>query len=526
MLYKVHSRRRFLQNTALFSTSTLITLLSHTHHSRTSAQSVKDEPIDALIIGSGFGGAVAALRLGQVGMKTLVIERGRRWSITPEQNTFATLRKPDGRAAWLSSKTFDGNSIDVYTGVLELKQGNRISVLSGTGVGGGSLVYNAILFQPSREFFYRSFPRTLDIYDELDKTYYPLVNSIMKPTPIPEDILNTDYYLSTRVFMNQAKQAGFKHRLLDLSIDWNVVREEIKGTKVPSIINGEHWFGCNSGAKNSLDRNYLAQAEKTGSVEILPLHMVTEIAEIPGESRYRVFCNQIDESGQVVEIKSFTCRFLFLAAGSLGTSELLVKAKAKGTLPKLNEYIGQFWGTNGDTLGILSNLSQTNPTQGGSAGAAILNWDNKTPITLINFPNVTASEKTIQCLGLAISPAEGNFTYNMATDSVNLNWPADSKRNKELEKATAQTYKNLEPKNPVSMPNNKPASEFSIGTTAHPLGGAVLGKACDEYGRVRGYQGLYVVDGALIPGSTGCVNPALTIAALAERCMDKIVREI
>jgi cholesterol oxidase len=89
MVYKTHNRRRFLQDTALFSTSTFTTLLAQESYLKTSAQDTKDESIDALIIGSGFGGAVAALRLGAAGIKTIVLERGRRWSITPEQNTFA-----------------------------------------------------------------------------------------------------------------------------------------------------------------------------------------------------------------------------------------------------------------------------------------------------------------------------------------------------------------------------------------------------------------------------------------------------
>lgn len=63
------------------------------------------------------------------------------------------------------------------------------------------------------------------------------------------------------------------------------------------------------------------------------------------------------------------------------------------------------------------------------------------------------------------------------------------------------------------------------GGTAHPVGGAVLGKACDLYGRVKGYKGLYVVDGAMIPGSTGATNPSLTIAALTERCVERIIAE-
>lgn len=78
MIYKTHSRCCFLENTALFSTSTFTTLLAQSSHTRTSTQDIEDEPIDALIIGSGFGGAVSALRLGSAGIKTIVLERGRR----------------------------------------------------------------------------------------------------------------------------------------------------------------------------------------------------------------------------------------------------------------------------------------------------------------------------------------------------------------------------------------------------------------------------------------------------------------
>jgi cholesterol oxidase len=112
-----------------------------------------DELIDAIVIGSGFGGAVAALRLGEAGIETIVLERGLAWPITSAQDTFATYRKPDGRSTWLSPKTlmFEPVPIDIYTGVLERKDEHGISVLCGAGVGGGSLVYNGVIYQPPRE---------------------------------------------------------------------------------------------------------------------------------------------------------------------------------------------------------------------------------------------------------------------------------------------------------------------------------------------------------------------------------------
>ncbi len=534
---KFYNRRRFLQTTALFSGGLMASLASAR---RTSAQ---DESAKAVVIGSGFGGAVAALRLGQAGIDTLVIERGRRWPITPAQNTFATYRKPDGRAAWLSPKTviFDEVPIDVYTGILERKDENGISVYCGAGVGGGSLVYNGVTYQPPRELFYKVFPKAID-YDELDRVYYPRVHSIINPAPIPQDILATNYYLSTRIFLQQAAVAGLPSRLLDMAIDWDIVRQEIKGTKVPSAILGEDWYGMNSGAKKSLDRSYLAQAEQTGHVDILPLHIVTEISEVPGYG-YRVACSQINESGEIIATKTITCRYLFLAAGSMGTSRLLVKAKATGTLPRLNDYIGLDWGTNGDTFAIRSGFPQpTNTGQGGPATSVIQYFDNPLgPISIELLPIWNAPEGTLASVGIGLPSVKGRFNYDSTTGLVKLNWP-DGKisGDPKLLKAAEFAYRLIDRKNATSI--SQPQTNITLGSSPrrknrvtgqvsdtfpsfHPLGGAVLGKACDLYGRVIGYRGLYVVDGALMPGSTGCTNPSFTIAAMAERSMERILTE-
>ena len=94
-----------------------------------------------------------------------------------------------------------------------------------------------------------------------------------------------------------------------------------------------------------------------------------------------------------------------------------------------------------------------------------------------------------------------------------------------MNEAAAHTYDVLNQAN--TNEQYQPATAFVAGgATTHPLGGAVIGRACDSRGRVRGYKNLYVVDGALIPGATGCANPSLTIAALAERCMDALVPEV
>nr|WP_256871900.1 hypothetical protein [Nostoc sp. TCL26-01] len=144
---------RFLQTSAAAAASVGVSAL------RTSAAGV-DEYVEAIVIGSGFGGAVASLRLGQAGIETVVLERGRRWQITDAGNTFSTTDNPDSRAAWLSSTTVlpppvPEIPIDVFTGVLDIKRGNGINVYRGAGVGGGSLVYGAITYQPTEELFYK-----------------------------------------------------------------------------------------------------------------------------------------------------------------------------------------------------------------------------------------------------------------------------------------------------------------------------------------------------------------------------------
>ncbi|KAB8314605.1 FAD-binding protein [Tolypothrix campylonemoides VB511288] len=519
------SRRRFLKAGTLasagFALASTDALRSWAAHPR--------ESIDAIVIGSGFGGAVAALRLAQAGVQTLLLERGRRWTITDAQNTFATLRAPDGRSSWLSkfAVVSDPGStpipIDVYTGVVELMVENGISVFAGAGVGGGSLVYNGSTYQPTRANFDRVFQGAVS-YDEMDKVYYPRVRSILKPSTIPADILATNYYRFGRVALELAANAGLTGKLLEMNLDWDVIRQEIAGTRVASGIIGEFWYGNNSGCKNSLDRNYLLQAEESGFVEILPLHVVTDINEVPG-NRYAVVCNQIDEGGNVLQTRTFISKHVFLAAGSVGTSKLLVKAKAKGTLPKLNDAVGQFWGADGDTFGLQGGLPPTNPSQG---TPSVVIEDHANPIeptVLLPGPQWNETrEGYMYYLGMGIGSAKGSFNYDYSTDSVQLTWPKDSPEVVQVREAALHTFQTLNQANTSSAYQPTTVS-VSDGVTGHQLGGAVLGKACDLYGRVKGYKGLYVVDGALIPGSTGATNPSFTIAALAERCVERLIAQ-
>lgn len=306
--------------------------------------------VQAIVVGSGFGGAVAALRLGEAGLETLVLERGRRWSIEdPTKNaTFATFRNPDGRAEWLNSVTkspgYEGIPIKKHTGVLEILERGDYKFLVGCGVGGGSLAYGGILIQPPQELFEQVFPSSID-YNEMDSVYFPRVHSIIGSAPIPDDVLESKYYAGLKVLEQHALKAGFPYvessngltngiTRFPMGVDWDIVREEMSGTKVPSVIAAEFWFGNNSGGKKTLDQNYLKFAEETGSVEIRTHHLVTKVAEQP-EGGYAVWVDIINDSGEVTDQKTLTCQYLFMAAGTMGTCELLIKAKAREIYRKL-----------------------------------------------------------------------------------------------------------------------------------------------------------------------------------------------
>jgi cholesterol oxidase len=489
--------------------------------------------VPAVVIGSGFGGAVAALRLGQAGVDTVVLERGRRWPIRRDGNTFATFENPDGRAYWRRDRTGEAilglpqleKRIDRHVGVLEVVEGHGIYIGAGAGVGGGSLVFNALMVTPRRELFGRIFPRAVD-FDEMADVYYPRVRRILRSAPIPEDILATEYYRSSRVSLEQAQRAGFATRPVELAVDWDIVRDEMAGRCVPSAIAGQSFYGLNSGAKRSLDRNYLALAEATGHVEILPLHQVTAIERGRG-GHYLVTMFRLSDEGNVVgPARRLACRHLFLAAGSLGTTGLLVRAKATGALPALNEHVGRHWAANGDMPVTRGALPFTNAGTGGPGGHFILE-DLENPFGATSLVELVLPPHIRDALGaagapphfanyasLGMPPALGSFAYDATTDGVTLDWPGTDPRLTNFLAAAQRTLDVLDQRNGSLTLGLNPY------VSAHPLGGAVLGRACELDGQVKRHPGLYVVDGALIEGSTGLANPSFTIAALAERCMD------
>ena len=479
-----------------------------------------------VVIGTGFGGAVTALRLAERGIDVTLIERGKRWA-SGQDHTFATMGNADRRVSWLSSSNSATGTLapslpwQPYTGLLERIHGNGMDIVCAAAVGGGSLPYHGMTVQPRGDLFDRVMPDVLD-YGEFDERWYPLVRRNLGASPIPDDVLASPRYASSRKFIEYVRAAGLPEaRGVPLPIDWDVVRQELRGEKRPVISAGDVIYGVNGPGKRSLDTNYLPAAEATGRVELLPLHRVERIGR-DDRGRWVVSTDRLDTDGVVHERVEVTTDALFLCAGSPNTTKLLVRAAGTGDIPDLPDDVGAWWSTNGDLLTTQFLSSPMGVLQGGPASIGSLDWDNPAgPVTVLFAPIPTAVEANVmETVGIFIPDGHGRFTYDPRSDSARLSFPA-----------SAHGAAMAEARRRVARVGRAAGSVAAIDMTAvdpctfHPLGGAVIGAVCDPYGRVLGQRGLYVNDGALIPGSTACANPSLTIAALAERNIDRIVRD-
>ena len=294
-----------------------------------------------LVIGTGYGGAVSALRLAQRGQEVTMLEMGQLWNRPgPDGKVFNNLLQPDGRSMWLRDQTkavvssFIGfptaMNIPKATGVLDVLEFPGIDVYCGRGVGGGSLVNQAMTITPLREVLQNIMPAGLDL-DALYGTYYPRARSMLGANAIrPAYFEASPYYKYARTARKYAAKAGYTTELMPSAYSYSYMEQEEAGLVPKSALATEATYGSNHG-KGSLDRNYLAEAVATGRVTIQALHVVRGI-EATTNGRYLVKVDQIDTAGQLVSQKAFDAEYLYVSAGSVGTSQLLVKARETGAL--------------------------------------------------------------------------------------------------------------------------------------------------------------------------------------------------
>ncbi|WP_406386295.1 GMC oxidoreductase [Streptomyces sp. NBC_00211] len=533
------SRRGFIARTSsIIGAATLVGQITPAHAQAVASVAAGAGPIDngahvpALVIGTGYGGSVAALRLAQAGVGVHMIEMGMAWDTPgPDGKIFCNTTSPDQRSYWLRTKTkqplsnFLGFPIDRdiprYTGILDAEEMGGIIVYQGRGVGGGSLVNGGMAVTPRRANFGAILP-SVDA-EEMYSTYYPRANAGLGVGLVDPAWFDTvDCYQFARVGRKHAQRSGFPFVFVPDVYDWDYMKQEAAGTATKSAVAGEILYGNNYG-KKSLQKTYLAQARATGRVTISPLHKVTSVSPAAGGG-YTVVIDQINTTGDTTATKTVVADKVFFAAGSVGTSKLLVKLKATGKLPALNGEVGKGWGDNGNVMcGRANHLwDPTGKVQASIPCGGIDNWDAGGAFAEV-APLPTGIETYASFyLSITKNPNRAEFTYDAASGAVALNWQTAWKQ------PSIDMAKSI-----FDKINSKEGTIYRtdlFGTnkiwgdhlTYHPLGGAVLNKATDNYGRLHGYTGLYVIDGALIPGNTS-VNPFVTITALAERNIEKII---
>ena len=493
---------------------------------------------EAIVIGSGFGGAVSALRLAESGVQTTVLERGSRWPHDPRRPIFGF----DGRMLWHVHRSLADSSpdstlattaytqtlgeiaaIDDFGGIFEMSWHHNSAIICGAAVGGGSVVYLGITVASQRRPFDEVFGGTVD-YDEMTQVWYPKALAGLGASVVPQDVYRTNAFGNHREFVRLASGAGYQPRAVPANWRWDVVRDEIAGRAAPMATTGV--IANSNGSLNTLDFSYLRRAEATGRASIHPRHQVNGI-HVERSGRYVLDVDYVSPYGDILAKRTLTTDRLIVAAGCLGTNRLLVAARDTGTLPNLNEHIGTGFGNNGGgTIQIgIGGARQLQPSIGGQgffdtagpyARAVVNGVVSQGPLDVVT---AATSRSAIKMGITSVDHSRGTFAYNRDTRRVILDWPVGG--HSDVVANCLRIGHRLAERSELPVEN----VTYDRDTTwAHVMGGATLGTACDEYGRVKGYRNLYVNDGAMLPGSAGASNPSLTITAVAERNIASIIK--
>jgi cholesterol oxidase len=521
---------------------------------------------DVVVVGSGFGGAVAALRLTEKGYAVGVLEAGRRFADDEHALTSWDAR----RFLWAPKLG--------CLGIQRIRVLPDAVVLSGAGVGGGSLVYANVLYEPTTDDFYTD-PQWRDITDwraEL-APYYRRAARMLGVTRNPT--MTAADHVMRRVADEMG--VGDTFELTPVGVFFGRDGHREPGTEVDDpyfggvgprrrgcIECGACMTGCRHNAKNTLVKNYLYLAEQAGAT-IHPRTTVTAVRPRTGGG-HAVDAVRTGAWLARRTAQTFTADQVVLAAGTLGTQELLHRMKADGALPRLSHRLGQLTRTNSEALGGAVRRSGSRRDEDFSHGVAITSSMSPEPHTHVQPVRYGHGSNAMGLLATLLTDGGGRAprwlrwlrqvaTHPTRAAQLHLRirgWSQRSiiglvmqsvdnsitvgVRRGRLGRTRLTSTQGRGAPNPTWLPvagetyqriarqiDGIPASSlgeiFDIPMTAHPLGGCVIGATpqdgvLDAYHRVYGHPGLHVVDGSAVSANVG-VNPSLTITAQAERAM-------
>lgn len=530
---------------------------------------MSDSVYDYVIVGSGFGGSVSALRLTEKGYRVLVLERGKRF----QDADFA-------KTTWNIHKYLWAPALGCF-GILQISPFKDVMVLHGSGVGGGSLGYANVLMQPEKEAFATAaWNHPIDWGPTLQRHYDTasfMLGVATNPRPSPAD----------EVMQSIAEERGFAHTFRPTPVGTFFGTPGLEGVEVsdpyfdgegPSrrgcLHCGACMVGCPHNAKNTLVKNYLYLAEKWGT-EIRAERDVRDIRPLPpGEvdgARYEVHHRRSTRWGRRLE--TVRARNVIVSAGVLGTLKLLFHTRdVSGSLPNLSSRLGDVVRTNSEALmGVVARDGNTDYSKG-IAITSIFHADPVTTIEPVRYPAGSSlmrllSGPTVHAKSLLgrlgqsvldVFRRPGDFArthflpqWAERTTIVLVMQTEDNKIRLQPGRSVYTGFRRgltseVDPEAPIptrieaahevtqrfaEKTNGIPNGAITEGllntpVTAHILGGCPYGSDASEGvldvgGRVHNYPGLYVIDGAMVPANPG-VNPSLTITAMAEHAMSLI----